>query len=530
MHRPRLPRLCRGQALLARRGRRRRAAFPRPLHHGGVPRRRSARSRWCGARSTRSSRAPASHPPATPRRRWWRSSTRTPATSCSRFPRTSCSTSRMGILALGERHRVRLFTRRDAYARFVSCLVFLPRDRFNTRNRERIQQILTDAFDAESLDFELRLSESVLVRIHFTVRLRSGDLPAYDAAAIEAAIVEATGSWTDQLEAALLEEDGEEQGAALYRRYRDAFALGYRDDWLARSAVADIRRIERLTDAEPLAVSLYHPLEAAPGSLRCKLYRRGEPATLSELLPMFESMGLRVRDERPYEVTPSERMPTWIYDFGVEYAAGRARRRRGERALPGRVHPRLARRGRERRLQRPRAAGRAGLARRHDPAGGRALSAAGADRVQRGIHGAGAPRPSARGGRAGGAVPRALRSRPRPRARGSGPRSRGRSRRRSTTSRASTRTGSCAASSPSCARCCAPTTSSGTPTAHPSRTSPSSSIPRASRCCRRRGPASRSSSIRPGSRACTCEAARSPAAACAGPIAARTSGPRSSVS
>ena len=228
----------------------------------------------------------------------------------------------MGILALGERHRVRLFTRRDAYARFVSCLVFLPRDRFNTSNRERIQEILTDAFDAESLDFELRLSESVLVRLHFTVRLRSGDLPAYDAAAIEAAIVEATGSWTDQLAAALVEEEGEEHGSALYRRYRDAFALGYREDWLARSAVADIRRIERLTDAEPLAVSLYHPLEAAPGSLRCKLYRRGEPATLSELLPMFESMGLRVRDERPYEVTPSEGGPTWIYDFGVEYAAG----------------------------------------------------------------------------------------------------------------------------------------------------------------------------------------------------------------
>jgi glutamate dehydrogenase len=227
----------------------------------------------------------------------------------------------MGILALGQRHRVRLFTRRDAYERFVSCLVFLPRDRFHTRNRERIQEILADAFDAQSVDFELRLSESVLVRIHFTVRLRPGELPAYDPAEIEAEIVEATGSWTDHLHAALLEEDGEEQGTALYRRYRDAFALGYREDWLARSAVADIRRIERLTDAEPLAVNLYHPLEAAAGSLRCKLYRRGEPGTLSEILPMFESMGLRVRDERPYEVAPNDRMPTWIYDFGVEYAA-----------------------------------------------------------------------------------------------------------------------------------------------------------------------------------------------------------------
>jgi glutamate dehydrogenase len=227
----------------------------------------------------------------------------------------------MGILALGERQRVRLFIRRDAYERFVSCLVFLPRDRFHTRNRERIQEILAEAFDAETVDFELRLSESVLVRIHFTVRVRPGRLPAYDAAEIEARIVEATGAWTDELQEALLDEAGEEQGTALYRRYGDAFPIGYQEDWLARSAVADIRRIERLAEDEQLAVSLYRPLEAPAGSLRCKLYRRGEPATLSELLPMFESMGLQVRDERPYEIAPSDGPPTWIYDFGVEYAA-----------------------------------------------------------------------------------------------------------------------------------------------------------------------------------------------------------------
>ena len=49
--------------------------------------------------------------------------------------RTSCTRSRVGILELGERQRVRLFMRTDRYERFVSCLVFLPRDRFNTANR-----------------------------------------------------------------------------------------------------------------------------------------------------------------------------------------------------------------------------------------------------------------------------------------------------------------------------------------------------------------------------------------------------------
>ena len=226
----------------------------------------------------------------------------------------------MGIVALGERQRVRLFTRRDPLDRFVSCLVFLPRDRFNTRNRERVQEILGEAFDAERIDFELRLSESVLVRLHFTVRLRPGHVPDHDPAEIEARIAEATGSWADELREALLTESGEEQGTALYRRYGDAFPAGYRDEWIARSAVVDIHRIEQLAEGEQLAVSLYHPLEAGTRSLRCKIYHRGESLTLSDVLPMFESMGLRVRDERPHEVTPRDAPTTWIYDFGVEYA------------------------------------------------------------------------------------------------------------------------------------------------------------------------------------------------------------------
>jgi glutamate dehydrogenase len=88
-------------------------------------------------------------------------------------------------------------------------------------------------------------------------------------------------------------------------------------EWLARSAVADLRRIEALADDDALALSVYRPLEAPAGSLRCKLYRRGERVLLSGVLPMFESMGLEVADERPYQVSPREGAPTWIYDRGL---------------------------------------------------------------------------------------------------------------------------------------------------------------------------------------------------------------------
>src|SRR5262249_42893908 len=48
----------------------------------------------------------------------------------------------MGVLRLAGRRQLRLFMRRDAYGRFTSCLVYLPRDRFTTANRLKIQEIL----------------------------------------------------------------------------------------------------------------------------------------------------------------------------------------------------------------------------------------------------------------------------------------------------------------------------------------------------------------------------------------------------
>jgi glutamate dehydrogenase len=225
----------------------------------------------------------------------------------------------MGILGLGERQRVRLFVRRDEYERFLSCLLFMPRENFNTQNRERAQEILAEAFNAESVDFDLRLAESVLVRIHLVVHTRPGKLPDYDVAELERRIVEATRSWTDELYDALVDERGEERGNDLFRRYGHAFPTGYRADWVARSAVADIERIEQLHDGDGLGMSLYRPLEARGGSVRCKLLRADAPVALSDVLPMFENMGLEVGDERPYEIRPRDGSPTWIYDFGLTY-------------------------------------------------------------------------------------------------------------------------------------------------------------------------------------------------------------------
>ena len=225
----------------------------------------------------------------------------------------------MAILHLGERQRVRLLIRRDVFGRFLSCLVFVPRDRFNTENRRRIERILVESFDAASSDYATRISESSLVRLHYTLYIEPGRWPEYDADEIEARIVGATRSWTDDLEEALVHEHGEELGNDLFQAYRDAFPPAYRADWVARAAPSDIRRLEALGGPEDLALSLYHPLEAPPRLMRAKIFRWGAPLALSDMLPVFENLGVKVDDERPYAVAPLERAPMWIYDFGLEH-------------------------------------------------------------------------------------------------------------------------------------------------------------------------------------------------------------------
>jgi glutamate dehydrogenase len=221
----------------------------------------------------------------------------------------------MGILGLGERQRVRLFVRRDALDRFVACLVCIPRDRFNTENRERVASILVDAFSGTHVDWSLTLSESMVVRVHYIVHC-DGLKDDYDVAEIEARVVQATRAWTDDLRDALIEELGEERGIRLHKRYERAFPLAYRDDWIAAAAVADIARIEELADRQEPIVRLYRPVEADEGVIRCKLFSAAE-VSLSDVLPTFENMGARVDDERPYEVTPEGRDPVWVYDFGL---------------------------------------------------------------------------------------------------------------------------------------------------------------------------------------------------------------------
>jgi glutamate dehydrogenase len=226
----------------------------------------------------------------------------------------------LGVLRLRQRRRLALFLRKDGYGRYMSCLVYLPRDRYTTEIRLRIQEILRAAFDGVTVDYSAMVGESVLARLHVVVRGERGrPLPDVDRDDLENRLVVAIRSWDDDLADALIQQCGEERSGALARRFGTAFPEGYKADFPARTAVADLTRLDRLAEPGEISINLYEPYDAARGDRRLKIYRSGSPISLSHVLPLLQHMGVEVVDERPYEIVTSDHDTMWIYDLGLRY-------------------------------------------------------------------------------------------------------------------------------------------------------------------------------------------------------------------
>ena len=234
-----------------------------------------------------------------------------------------------------------------------ACLVFLPRDRYNTTVRERFSEILKESFAGESIEFTVRMSESTTARVHFVVHPAKGEkIPDVDVSDLERRLTDASRSWRDDFTAATIAEFGEDVGSRLARSFEASFPEAYKEDFSAATGALDLGRLEALGDVRAPTCRCSPPLDAARGEARLKVFRRGAPISLSEVLPALSSMGVEVVDERPYELDHTDH-PSYIYEFGLRYAPGHARP--GARAVPGHDPGGLGRLQRDRRLQRARA-------------------------------------------------------------------------------------------------------------------------------------------------------------------------------
>jgi glutamate dehydrogenase len=222
-----------------------------------------------------------------------------------------------GILQLQERHRVALFTRKDVFERFVSCYVFVPRDRYTPEFKEKARTILEEAFNGRETQIYDHVTSSPLARGLFIVRTGPGRIPDIDVKRIEAYLAEAARTWSDRLLDTLVQEKGEEHGIELHHRYKRAFPGAYAERFAAEAAMYDIAHIEDVIATGKIVVDLYRH-RSDEREFHFKIIHSGPPVPLSEIMPRLENMGLKVQSEVPYEVQPlGAGAPVRIRDFAL---------------------------------------------------------------------------------------------------------------------------------------------------------------------------------------------------------------------
>jgi len=228
-------------------------------------------------------------------------------------------TTAVGILQIQERRRLRLFVRKGQYGRFISCLIYTPREGFSTALRKKFQEVLCEYVDAQDLEFNTYFTESTLARLYIVIRVNEGSVIDIDAHEIETRLVDLARSWADRLYETLIESHGEERASALHSKYMDAFSIAYRNDFSTRTAVSDIEHMETLGENRELSVSFYRALEEDSHALRFKIFRLGGDIPLSDVLPMLENLGFRVLGGRPYHIREKNGDRVSVYDFSVRY-------------------------------------------------------------------------------------------------------------------------------------------------------------------------------------------------------------------
>jgi glutamate dehydrogenase len=225
-----------------------------------------------------------------------------------------------GILNLQDRRRVKFFLRRDAFRRFFSCIVYIPKEKYTTAIRQRVEEILLDEFQGLSVDSSVQIVDSPLARMYTIVRTGVDNKPRISIRRIEERIENAVISWRDHLREQLVARFGEDEGLALYREYGESFTPAYEGETEPRIACLDVKRIDGLLKGEHNEFLLLHqPAGCDVDKMHFRTFRKDEPLALSAVLPYLEDMGTAVYTERPYRVRLRDGSQFWIQDFQLHF-------------------------------------------------------------------------------------------------------------------------------------------------------------------------------------------------------------------
>jgi glutamate dehydrogenase len=229
------------------------------------------------------------------------------------------------VMQLTERPRIRALARVDEFDRFVSVLVYIPKDRYDTNVRRRVGQFLMAVFNGRLSAAYPAYPEGPLARTHYVIGRDEGKTPKVDQAELEAGIAAIARTWSDNLKDALDEAWTGPQARAAAERYAEAFGAAYRENFTAESALTDIATLQTLSSDRPRAVNLYRREGDPATRANLKVFALGEAVPLSARVPVLENLGFRVVNERTYAIGANagdQASRTWLHDMALERAIG----------------------------------------------------------------------------------------------------------------------------------------------------------------------------------------------------------------
>ncbi len=231
----------------------------------------------------------------------------------------------LGLLHLQERAKTAVFIRLDQFERFASCLVYVPRDRFDTQLRSVIGDILVKAYNGRLSQFYTQVSDAAQARVHYIIATKPGAVPKVDVKALEAQIVQASRAWNDSLKDALVKAHGEAEGVKRANLFAHAFPTSYKERFNADEAVGDVDRVLKCGGDRSVNIHVYKPRSTA-GTIAIKIYTCGSVMALSDVIPVLENLGFRAVGEENHEITPQGSGGSgsvWVHDFLMTVAGGK---------------------------------------------------------------------------------------------------------------------------------------------------------------------------------------------------------------
>ncbi|WP_372763643.1 NAD-glutamate dehydrogenase [Litorivivens sp.] len=227
----------------------------------------------------------------------------------------------MGILAIEEHNRVRVFSRSDPFHRYYSILVYIPREYYSQAVREKIQNVVSTVLNAASCEFNIYFTDSRMARLHLIVRMQPESPQRVDGKALEELISGITESWHSKLKSQLLEKYSRKEAVSIYRYYHEGFSPSYMAKTDVAKALTDIEHLERLHHSEsPVSVRLHRDISRLENRVELRCYFKTHPLPLSDIQPRLNNLGLRLLLEDLYPIQASDGTRYWVQDFRAEVA------------------------------------------------------------------------------------------------------------------------------------------------------------------------------------------------------------------